>query len=95
MVWVDDGCATKANYVGEFKSSETEKYHYRCCHASGGDCSSPQVCDSEPTVTYAEAVAGCQAIGKVVCSKEDLDSNCCEKGGACDDYQLWTSLTCK
>ena len=92
--YVDDGCHTEVAEVtddvaGSYQSGSL-KAGVRCCSGDGSQCDTVGTCPGEST--YYDAVDKCAAIGKRLCTKDELLSEvCCGTGGNCDSYAVWTS----
>ena len=88
---VEDGCRSDAH--DDFESSyelKSYKAGVRCCTEHDQTCETIGLCPDDAT-TFDDAVAKCSRIGKMLCTKEQLDSSrCCEKGGLCDHNPVWT-----
>ena len=73
----------------------------RCCNVNSDgslDCATVGVCPGSRT--YDQAVIDCQGYTKSgitydrLCTKTELLSNeCCNSGGQCNNYQVWTSTS--
>jgi len=91
-VYVSDGCPgpqSEPAIVGAYELESNTNYA-RCC--GDGGCSTPMNCNNDSPVNYNDAKAKCENIGKQLCTKDELDGGaCCGKGGACDDWPVWTS----
>ena len=94
--YVDDGCHIEH---GRIKDDVIGFYHpkyltagVRCCSTDGSTCVTPGRCDSEGQLTFAEATDQCTAMGRRLCTKDELLSEiCCGTGGMCDNFKVWTS----
>ena len=93
---MDDGCHSESgvndDFVGSFKS-KSFKSGVRCCSNDRKSCITDISCDKE-YMSYDNAVSHCTAIGRRLCTKNELLSDiCCRTGGFCDNYAVWTSTS--
>ena len=76
-----------------FYQGETLEAFVRCCSDDGTSCATVNDCkDSDNLMSYADAENECTAIGKRLCTKDELLTEvCCGAGGNCDSEVVWTS----
>ena len=87
-----DGCKAIGDEIIE-GSYEQKSFTsgVRCCKETDDTCETIGACPSDAT-TYHDAVAKCTAIGRIICTKNQILSGiCCQTGGNCDRYPVWTS----
>ena len=93
--FVDDGCntendATPDDIEGSYQVT-SYKAGVRCCKINGDHCKTIGRCPDDAT-THADATRQCADIGRVLCTKSQLQNGvCCGKGGKCDSNPVWTS----
>ena len=67
--------------------SKSKKGAVRCCSHKGQTCVTPKPCLE---TTFAKAQARCSAIGRHICTAEDLARNkCCRSGCGFDNKLIW------
>ena len=67
--------------------SKSTKGAVRCCSHKGQTCVTPTPCLE---TTFAKAQARCSAIGRHICTAEDLARNkCCRSGCGFDNKLIW------
>lgn len=97
--YVDDGCHNETGHKDDVTGSyqqESSKAHVRCCKMDGSECSTLSYCKNDLPVTFAEAADQCGEIDATnpwrLCTKDELLSDiCCQTGGKCDNFAIWTS----
>ena len=93
--YVDDGChsekdGTPDNFPGSFMPKSFQA-GVRCCDSDTKTCMTPLYCPYNDT-SFDEAASRCASLGLRLCTKDELLSDiCCETGGECDNYLVWTS----
>jgi len=95
--YVEDGCIKhrESKKQGSYQD-ESAEYGVRCCSMDGKKCATPGSCETKANdrilVSYADATSECSAIGKRLCTKDELNTGvCCGTGGQCDQALVWTS----
>ena len=96
--YVDDACRSEHAKVtdkvtGGFQSKLLTA-GVRCCSMDGTTCATASNCENDKEVTFDEAVDHCKANyqNHRLCTKDELLSDiCCNTGGLCDNYPVWTS----
>ena len=74
-------------------TSKSDKGAVRCCSKDGQTCITPNSC---MTRTFAIAQAECSAIGRRICTADELKSNkCCRTGCGFDDKLTWHTDSAK
>jgi len=94
MHYIDDGCQSDKNNDmrgGYVLKSLQFKFGVRCCSMDGSSCITIGSCPTDfKTVDF--AVVLCRQKGRRLCTKDELLSNiCCDTGGYCDSFYVWTS----
>ena len=90
------GCQTdhqsKVNVAGSYKP-KSFKANVRCCSREGDKCYTLGNCP-EDAFGFDDARTKCESAGYRLCTKDELLSNvCCDTGGDCDIYAVWTSTS--
>ena len=90
------GCQTdhhsKDNVAGSYKP-KAFKANVRCCSMEGDKCYTLGNCPDD-AVGFDDARIKCKSAGYRLCTKDELLSNvCCDTGGDCDIYAVWTSTS--
>ena len=94
--YVDDGChsenSTPDDYAG-FYQVESSLAYVRCCSDDGSTCETISNCGNSGQLRgYFQAEEECAAVGKRLCTMEELLTDiCCGTGGGCDSDLVWTS----
>ena len=95
MIYVDDGCHSEADqshddFAGSFQPKSFSA-GVRCCGMEKGTCVTIGSCPADFT-TYDDAASKCASKGGRLCTKQELLSDvCCQTGGDCDSWRVWTS----
>jgi len=94
--YVDDGChsenSSPDDYAG-FYQIESSLAYVRCCSDDGSTCQTISNCGNSGQLrSYYQAEEECAAVGKRLCTMEELLTDiCCGTGGGCDSDLVWTS----
>jgi len=107
---MEDGCSSESQWAIDFTSHKnhgrkclhvnttSDDSAVRCCSESQQTCSSQdanQKCYGKAK-THAEAEAICDADGKRLCSRDELENdNCCKTGCMYDLLTTWTNEACR
>ena len=94
--YVDDGCQSDFmsgdNVVGSYQP-KSFKANVRCCSMEGDKCNTLGNCPDD-ALTFNEARTKCESAGYRLCTKKELLGDvCCDTGGNCDLYSVWTSTS--
>ena len=94
--YVDDGCQSEAetppidDFSGSFQSKSFNA-GVRCCTMDGKTCDTEGQCATN-SVTFDDAIVQCANRDDRLCTKNELLTGiCCNTGGSCNDYPVWTS----
>ena len=80
------------NIVGSYQP-KSFKANVRCCSMEGDKCNTLGNCPDD-ALTFDEARTKCESAGYRLCTKKELLSDvCCDTGGNCDLYDVWTSTS--
>merc|ERR1719421_2217612 len=94
--YTDDGCETendnkKDDVTGKMKGADFTAA-VRCCSMDGKSCQTKISGQCHIGKTHAEAVEICEAIGRRLCTKAEIDAKvCCGTGCMYDSYRIWMS----
>jgi len=93
VYYVDDGCQSDLNAKRAILVPNSRQYKFgvRCCSMDGASCITIGSCPTD-FKTRDIAINLCRQKGRRLCSKTMiLRDVCCQTGGNCDSYYVWTS----